>query len=158
VTQTQGGEPFQADAATSVCADVVDEFFMGALTGLDAAQREAFRCPTAPAYATGGSLLSFAQGFMLALDESPYLYVYYQATGEWEQVVPGAEAAPEAGGPPPPFAQVWSENQRRVALGEMLQPTPTPIDGLVQVFSGGMLVGDRSSGAVYAFPLNRLRL
>lgn len=157
VSETQGGAP-QTDAVAGVCADVVDEFFMGALTGLDAALREAFRCPTAPAYATGGSLLAFAQGFMLALDESPFVYVYYQATGEWEQVVPSGDTAPEAGGPPPPFAQVWGEDQRRVALGEMLGAAPTPIDGVVQVFSGGMLVGDRTSGAVYAFPLNRLRL
>lgn len=156
VSETQGGDP-QVDAVAGVCADVVDEFFMGALTGLDEAQRQAFRCPTAPAYATGGSLLAFAQGFMLALDESPFVYVYYQATGEWEQVVPSGDAAPETGGPPP-FAQVWNENQRRAALGEMLGTAPTPIDGVVQVFSGGMLVGDRTSGAVYAFPLNRLRL
>jgi hypothetical protein len=106
--------------------------------------------------------LAFAQGFMLALDESPYVYVYYQASGEWEQVVRREGAAPdaggEAGGPPPPFAQVWGENQRRIALGDLIDPAPAPIDALVQVFTGGMLVGDQAGGTVYAFPLDRLRL
>lgn len=152
----------QEDAVAVVCANVVDEYLMGVMDRVDPAVRESFRCPTAPAYGVGGSLLSFAGGYMLALDASPYVYVYYQATGEWEQVIRRDETAPGSGvdadGLPSPFGQVWRENQRSVVLGDPATPNPTAIDGLVQVFTGGMLVADRSTGAVYAFPLDRLRL
>lgn len=145
-----------------VCANVVDEFFLRTMDQVDPALREEFRCPTAPAYTAAGALMTFDQGFMLALDESPYVYVYYQATREWEQVVrrdgPAAPPGGESSDLSPPFAQVWSENQRRIALGNPTTAMPTPVDGVVQVFSGGMLVGDRSRGTIYAFPLNSLRL
>ncbi len=166
LTLTQGLTPAlgvtQEEAVAGVCANVIDEYFMGTLAQIEPSLREQFHCPNAPAYVTTGSYLDFAQGFMLVLDESPYVYVYYQATGEWEQVVRRDDGEPDTNsdpaGLPPPFAQVWNESQRRIALGPPTTTAPVPVDGIVQVFTGGMLVGDRSRGAIYAFPLSRLRL
>jgi hypothetical protein len=136
---------------------------MTAIVAMDAAARAEFSCPSAPAYSAQGLYLAFEQGFMLRLDESPLIYVYYQATGEWEQVVSaGAGEAPSPGGspadvPPAPFGPVWAENQRALALGPV-QGQPAVIDALVQVFGGGVLVGNRGEGSVLVFPRSRLRL
>ncbi|HXF62345.1 MAG TPA: serine/threonine-protein kinase [Caldilineaceae bacterium] len=163
----KAGEPLtESELVGGVCATVVDEFFVALMATIDAALREEFSCPTAPAYGAVGYYLAFEQGFMLRLDENPLIYVYYQPTGEWEQVVstaaapPAGEGAPavEEGAPPGLFGQVWAEGQRHIALGRPLAPEPATLDALVQVFTGGILVGNRADNSVFIFPRSKLRL
>jgi hypothetical protein len=150
-----------------VCATVVDEFFVTLMATIDAALREEFSCPTTPAYKAVGYYLGFEQGFMLRLDENPLIYVYYQPTGEWEQVVASLPAESTAGenlppasegAPPGLFGRVWAENQRRISLGRPLTQEPATLDALVQVFTGGILVGNQADGSVLVFPRSKLRL
>jgi serine/threonine-protein kinase len=154
----------ESEVLAGTCANVVDEFFVGAMVDIEEGVRSEFSCPTAPAYIAQGAYLAFEQGFMLRLDEDPVIYVYYEPAGEWEQVVTvelsgdGAAAPGVEGGPSGVFGQVWAANQRHLAMGPAVQSVPETIEALVQVFSGGILVGNRADGAVMVFPRSRLRL
>ncbi|OUC07422.1 hypothetical protein RY27_15010, partial [Litorilinea aerophila] len=109
-------------------------------------------------------------GFMLHLDETPLIYVYYDLTQEWEQVVnTWREGDPVVTGVVEPpasnlyqpergFGRVWEEHQRQVSLGFATTAAPTPFAAIMQSFPGGILIGNRDDGAVYLFLRSKLRL
>ncbi|NJN84300.1 MAG: protein kinase [Caldilineaceae bacterium] len=152
------------------CPYTVDAHFSGILTELDEQVRAEFLCPTASAKPGGGDLLPFEHGFMLRLDETPLIYVYYAGTQEWEQVAdtwqegqsePDPEMIPPQDTlflPERAFAQAWDNEQRQIALGFATASTPRRFDAISQTFPGGFLVGDIANGSVYRFLRTKLRL
>ncbi|GIV79265.1 MAG: hypothetical protein KatS3mg050_3659 [Litorilinea sp.] len=169
------GPPPQPQAAPSeglvgTCATVIDPFFLHVVSALDESIRPQFLCPNGPALATNGEIWRFEYGFMLHLDETPLIYVYYDLTQEWEQVVnTWREGDPVVTGVVEPpasnlyqpergFGRVWEEHQRQVSLGFATTAAPTPFAAIMQSFPGGILIGNRDDGAVYLFLRSKLRL
>jgi hypothetical protein len=165
-TITATVEAAPGEEVASVCPTVVDEFFFATATGLTGSLQDDFACPTKPAAVAQGAWMPFSQGVMVAVEGEPLVYVYY-ANGSWEQVArgegdlpPDAPAAEDASGGvnlPPPFGSIWAAQGRHLLLGEATQPEPLRSEILIQPFSGGVMVGNKSSGQVLLLSRAKLR-
>jgi serine/threonine-protein kinase len=165
-TITATAEVAPGEEVVSVCPTVVDEFFFDAATGLTGSLQNDFACPTKPAAVAQGAWMPFSQGVMVAIEGEPLVYVYY-ANGSWEQVargegdlpadVPAAEDNSGRVKLPPPFESIWAAQGRHLLLGEATQPEPLRSETLIQPFSGGVMVGNKSSGQVLLLSRAKLR-
>ena len=164
------GAATETPSTASTCAYAVDAAFFEALSQLEQAERVLFGCPTGGVDATTGAYLSFERGYMLHLDESPEVYVYYDAVGQWEKALTGpdngtAPLAPADQEPPPgqfiprpPFGALWRDSQRRAALGFATAPEPIQFAGVVQRFPGGIVIGNSDTGSVWVLLKSKLRI
>jgi eukaryotic-like serine/threonine-protein kinase len=155
------------------CPMVVDEFFLATVASMTGDLATDFACPAKPADVVGAAWMPFDQGFMVAVNNSLPIYVYYSATGEWEQVIsldaiaslsddPAQEGEQQEGdeqivSPPEPFGRVWLSEGRRLLLGAPSQAAPQQSDTVMQTFHGGMLLGNASDGRILPLARSKLR-
>lgn len=154
------------EAVVGTCAMVVDEFFLASVAQLTGELQMDFACPTSPARVVVGEWLPFERGMMVALENEPLVYVYYE-NGTWEQVpranvdlppsVPDRELPADRIVIPMPFARVLATQGRHVLLGEPLQSEPWRVRTVIQSFLGGVALGDARGGQVLFLARSQLR-
>ncbi len=158
------------DDVIFACTSVIDPAFLQYVGGMPESGGPGFRCPNAEAARAGGRLLRFEHGFMLDLENSPSIYIYYDANQEWERAVSSwrdgdppktGEFEPPAPGlfqPENAFGQLWADPWRQIALGFATTEQPATFSAVEQTFPAGALVGDESNGFIYLFLREKLRL
>jgi serine/threonine protein kinase len=158
------------DDVVFACTSVIDSAFLQFIGGMPDSGGVGFRCPNAEAVRANGRLLRFEHGFMMDLENSPAVYVYYDANQEWERAVSSwRDDDPAKTGefePPAPFlyqpqnafGQLWADPWRQIALGFATTEQPVSFSAVEQIFPAGALVGDESNGFIYLFLREKLRL
>ena len=66
---------------------MIDAALMQFVGGMPNAGGIGFRCPNGDSTRTIGTLLRFEHGFMMDLENSPAVYIYYDLNQEWERAV-----------------------------------------------------------------------
>lgn len=152
------------------CPYVPDEAFLTYLNENPSVADE-LGCPTNIAIPVTVEIQPFQDGLILNRDDIPTIYVRY-GNGQWEQhpdrwqpgmpeIVDDPQLAPTGPGlfqPRRGIGLLWAQNvQLRSALGWATAPAQTA-SGVVQSFSGGLIVLNQESGDLYAFLKSQLRL
>ncbi len=158
------------DDVIFACTSVIDPAFLQYVGGMPDAGGPGFRCPNAEAVRASGRLLRFEHGFMMDLENSPSIYIYYDSNQEWERAVSSwrdgdpaktgefERPAPSLFQPEDAFGRLWADPWRQIALGFATTEQPATFSAVEQTFPAGALVGDETNGFIYLFMREKLRL